>query len=115
MWTIDEDDLTSTFFTNLTFPLTIRQRTPLRVLHRRANAIRERQILDVRASRIDTHHFRLELSTQAGTYVKEFVHGDLRRTTPSIASIIGCKANLLELDCEGIDIDGEQQQGLELP
>ena len=111
----DEDDLTSTFFTNLTFPLTIRQRTPLRVLHRRANVIRERQILEVRASRIDTHHFRLELSTQAGTYVKEFVHGDLRRTTPSIASIIGCKANLLELDCEGIDIDGEQQQGLELP
>jgi tRNA U54 and U55 pseudouridine synthase Pus10 len=56
------------------------------------------------AKRVDDHHFRLELSTQAGTYVKEFVHGDLLRTQPSIASLIGCKANLFLLDCEGIEL-----------
>lgn len=87
------------------FPLTIQQKTPLRVLHRRVNLVRQRQILAAKATRLDSHHFRLELSTQAGTYVKEFVHGDLRRTTPSMASILGYKTNLLELDCEGIQVD----------
>lgn len=107
-----DDDYTLTIFrTNnnndhggVTFPLTIQQRTPIRVLHRRANTVRERQVLHMKAYRIDDHHFRLELSTQAGTYVKEFVSGDLGRTSPSISSILGCKTNLLALDCEGIDI-----------
>lgn len=34
--------------------------------------------------------------------VKEFVHGDLGRTIPSVASILGGKTDILELDCEGI-------------
>jgi hypothetical protein len=34
--------------------------------------------------------------------VKEFVHGDLGRTIPSIGSLLGCKADILQLDCEGI-------------
>jgi tRNA pseudouridine synthase 10 len=106
----DVEDLTPIFFANVTFPLTIQQKTPLRVLHRRANAVRERQILQAKATRIDDHHFRFELSTQAGTYVKEFVHGDLCRTKPSVASIIGCKTNLLILDCEGIDVEEEESQ-----
>jgi len=87
-----------------TLPLTIAQKTPIRVLHRRANLVRDREILAVQATRLDEHHFRLELSTQAGTYVKEFVHGDLQRTNPSISTIMGCKTNLLKLDCEGIQI-----------
>jgi tRNA pseudouridine(54/55) synthase len=100
----DGNDITSKLFPNLQLPLVIQQKTPLRVVHRRANLLRERQILQLVAKRVDDHHFRLELSTQAGTYVKEFVHGDLLRTQPSIASLIGCKANLLLLDCEGIEL-----------
>jgi len=34
----------------------------------------------------------------AGTYVKEFVHGDLGRTTPSVCSLLGCQADILQLD-----------------
>jgi len=90
--------------TEQSLPLTIHQATPLRVLHRRANLIRERQIYNLYAIRIDEHHFRLELSTQAGTYVKEFVHGDLGRTIPSMASLLQTKTNLLLLDCEGIEM-----------
>jgi tRNA pseudouridine synthase 10 len=86
-------------------PLTIQQQTPLRVLHRRSNLIRERLIFEVHATRIDAHHFRLELSTQAGTYVKEFVHGDLGRTKPNMASLLQTKTNILLLDCEGIEMD----------
>lgn len=89
------------------FPLTIMQRTPVRVLHRRANSVRERQVLSASARRIDDHHFRLELSAQAGTYVKEFVSGDLGRTVPSVASLLRAKVALLELDCEGIEIPPE--------
>jgi tRNA pseudouridine synthase 10 len=35
---------------------------------------------------------------QAGTYIKEFVHGDLGRTTPSMGSILGCRAEIIQLD-----------------
>jgi tRNA pseudouridine synthase 10 len=86
------------------FPLEIHQRTPIRVLHRRANAIRIRHVLSCRANRIDDHYFRLHLSTSAGTYVKEFVHGDLGRTVPNIGTLLGCSTDILELDCEGIQI-----------
>jgi tRNA U54 and U55 pseudouridine synthase Pus10 len=99
------DDLTAYVFGKTAeFPLQIQQKTPIRVLHRRANMKRERQIVKACAKRIDAHHFRLELSTSAGTYVKEFVSGDLGRSKPSISSLLGCKTNLLQLDCEGIEI-----------
>lgn len=85
-----------------TFPLQIQQRTPIRVLHRRSNVVRTRHVLSCSARIIDMHHFRLHISTDAGTYVKEFVHSDLGRTEPSVASLLGCRCDLLELDCEGI-------------
>ena len=103
----DGGDLTKILFRDVVFPFTIRQRTPFRVLHRRTNSIRERNILDASATRIDDHHFRLELSTQAGTYVKEFVYGDFGRTMPSVSSLMGCKTTLKKLDCEGIEIPKE--------
>lgn len=46
--------------------------------------------------------FKLNLKTQAGTYVKEFVHGDLGRTTPSIAELLKCNADIVSLDVEVI-------------
>jgi tRNA pseudouridine(54/55) synthase len=86
------------------FPLQLKQKTPIRVLHRRSNAIRLRHVLTLSAKLIDKHHFRLNLSTDAGTYVKEFAHGDLGRTVPSVSSLLGCKTDILELDCEGIAV-----------
>ena len=35
--------------------------------------------------RINARFFLLDLETEAGTYVKEFVHGDMGRTQPSLA------------------------------
>lgn len=43
--------------------------------------------------------------TQAGTYVKEFVHGEFNRTTPSISSIIQREIDIVALDVNGIDLD----------
>lgn len=87
---------------NVVYPLVIHQSTPLRVLHRRSTAVRIRHVLSVKSHRIDNHWFRLSLSTSAGTYVKEFCHGDCGRTLPSISSLLGCKTDIVELDCEGI-------------
>lgn len=43
--------------------------------------------------------FLLHLETSAGTYVKESVHGDLGRTSPSVAQILGLHAaDILSLD-----------------
>mmetsp|Transcript_7756 Transcript_7756/g.11775 ORF Transcript_7756/g.11775 Transcript_7756/m.11775 type:complete len:832 (-) Transcript_7756:142-2637(-) len=86
------------------YPLQIEQSTPLRVLHRRSASSRTRHVLSMKVIRIDDHWFRLHLSTSAGTYVKEFCHGDCGRTKPSISSLLGCRVDIVELDCEGIAV-----------
>lgn len=43
---------------------------------------------------------QLHLTTQAGTYIKEFVHGDLGRTTPSLGSLLGLEVDIIALDVE---------------
>ncbi|KAJ7341302.1 hypothetical protein JRQ81_005241 [Phrynocephalus forsythii] len=85
--------------------LKLDQKTPLRVLHRRPLAVRVRAIHTMRSEYIDEHHFRLRLKTQAGTYIKEFVHGDFGRTKPHIGSLLGTTADILELDVESVDVD----------
>ncbi|NXT59961.1 PUS10 synthase, partial [Chaetops frenatus] len=85
--------------------LKLDQKTPLRVLHRRPLAMRCRLIHTMKSEFIDEHHFRLHLKTQAGTYIKEFVHGDFGRTKPNIGSLLNRTADILELDVESVDVD----------
>ena len=151
---IDKEELLNELlFGHMTFPIEIQQRTPLRVLHRRTNMIRQRYIYscriqllvssdegnnrnststDVKDHTNDTnsmsctsnqmnvvpkqyqvHHFIVHLSTSAGTYVKEFIHGDMGRTVPNLSTLLlgtknicdrsaGCRTDILELDCTGI-------------
>lgn len=33
--------------------------------------------------------FKINLKTEAGTYIKEFVHGDFGRTQPNLSAILG--------------------------
>lgn len=44
---------------------------------------------------------------QAGTYIKEFVHSDEGRTTPNLASLVGCAepARILQLDVLEVHMD----------
>jgi len=94
------------------------QKTPVRVLHRRANAERTRNIYWMKFNgfveekvsegndKNDRILFKLELCTQAGTYVKEFVHGDFGRTTPNLSTILGCDdVDILALDVKNIVMD----------
>ena len=69
-------------------PLELAQRTPLRVMHRRALMTRTRHVLAMQPQWLHPHFFILHLATSAGTYVKEFVHSDLGRTQPSVASLL---------------------------
>uniref|UniRef100_A0AAY4AAH1 tRNA pseudouridine(55) synthase n=1 Tax=Denticeps clupeoides TaxID=299321 RepID=A0AAY4AAH1_9TELE len=48
--------------------LKVAQKTPLRVLHRRPLAVRQRLIHTMSTRYLDPHHFYLHLRTQAGTY-----------------------------------------------
>jgi len=83
--------------------LEVQQKTPLRVLHRRAPAVRPRTVHWMEAELVNAHYFKLRLSTQAGMYVKEFVHGDLGRTRPSVRSLMGARVEILQLDVEGVE------------
>ncbi|XP_046370140.2 tRNA pseudouridine synthase Pus10-like [Haliotis rufescens] len=85
--------------------LKLDQKTPLRVLHRRPLASRLRVIHNMHAEKVNKHHFRLYLSTQAGTYIKEFVHGDFGRTTPNLSILLGVECDILELDVEAVNVE----------
>lgn len=52
---------------------------------------------------VDT--FELTLRTGAGTYIKEFVHGDGERTLPNVGTLLQCKADILSLDVLEIVMD----------
>lgn len=83
------------------------QITPLRVLHRRPLLTRPRQIYSVKAcvDRTNPKVVILDIVTQAGTYIKELVHGEFSRTNPSISSIIDQFIDITALDVMGIDLD----------
>ena len=78
--------------------LEVKQQTPLRVLHRRSQLIRDKVVYECQCERINAHFFIMRIVTSAGMYVKEFVHGDLRRTSPSVAELLRTEATILQLD-----------------
>ncbi|KAI8384756.1 uncharacterized protein BYT42DRAFT_592845 [Radiomyces spectabilis] len=96
-------------------PFKILQNTPVRVFQRRSAAIREKDIHYFHLERLpatdakdpaNAHFAVLTLTTGAGAYVKEFVHGDLGRTQPNLATIAQIKsADLIELDVLHVDLE----------
>lgn len=95
-------------------PFTIKQKTPVRVFQRRSAAIRPKEIHTSTIARLhsnvdmnspEARFGVLKLHTQAGTYIKEYVHGDLGRTMPNLASVGEIHAaDLLELDVMDVDL-----------
>ena len=68
--------------------LAIKQRTPVRVLHRRSLLTRDKMVYRMKTEFVNSHHFILEIEASGGTYIKEFVHGDLGRTRPNVCEIL---------------------------
>ena len=85
--------------------LKIAQKTPIRVLHRRSLATRERTIYSMCVFFIDDKHFKLDLVTEAGTYIKEFIHGDFGRTVPNMCTLLGHEADILALDVTDLELE----------
>jgi len=81
---------------------TIRQKTPTRVLHRRADLFRKRRVVSISAKLKDKKHFQLTIRGEAGLYIKELISGDAGRTRPSVSEILDNKCVCKELDVIGI-------------
>lgn len=75
----------------------VKQATPKRVLHRRADRIRERQIYKATARKISSNSFELTVRCQGGLYIKELIHGDDGRTQPNIADLLKRDARCTKL------------------
>lgn len=80
--------------------LKVEQQTPIRVLHRRANSTRSKIIHKMSFSfdNLAKNMFKIDVITSAGTYVKEFVHGDFSRTVPSLKTLLEVDTDILALD-----------------
>jgi tRNA pseudouridine synthase 10 len=83
--------------------VTIQQRTPERVAHRRADKIRERKVLDIGCVGAQDGKFIVEVLGEAGLYIKELVSGDSGRTIPSLAEILKRKAHVTSLDVTQVE------------
>ena len=84
---------------------TIKQQTPLRVMHRRADLIRERYIYKLKVKKVSLKRALLEIRCQGGLYVKELVSGDEGRTNPNVSDLLGNKGKTLKLDVLKVIMD----------
>jgi tRNA pseudouridine synthase 10 len=78
--------------------IAIKQRTPLRVLHRRADLTREKYIYEVKVKKLSPKKAEMKIRCQGGLYVKELVTGDEERTKPSVSEFLKNKAKPIKLD-----------------
>ena len=101
-----------TFLENIK-DLDIGQKTPLRVLHRRALLTRKKIIHSMQCVEfLNGHTLILDLATSAGTYVKEFINGDFGRTEPSFGTLLAqlfgkaapVNSQILQLDVMEIEM-----------
>src|SRR5213594_393362 len=84
----------------------IAQRTPGRVVHRRADTTRARRLLSAEVVGVKGDRAEIRVTAEAGTYIKEWVHGDGGRTRPSLAERLGAACEVLELDVLDVHDNG---------
>lgn len=77
---------------------TIQQRTPIRVSHRRADKIREKEVKELSCKYINPHSFEMIIKTEGGLYIKELISSDEGRSKPSVSEVLGTPAICAELD-----------------
>ncbi len=81
----------------------ITQYTPRRIKRLHPRRKRTRMVYEVTWRLISPHVFELYIRCQGGLYVKEFIHGDGGRTTPSAAEVLNGYLEVLELDVLSIE------------
>ncbi len=76
----------------------IRQLTPKRILGRKKETLRIRRVYSVKTRMIGKKVFEALIHSSGGLYIKELINSDEGRTEPSFSSILGAKAECIELD-----------------
>ncbi len=76
----------------------IKQKTPVRVLHRRADLTREKYIYELNVKRLSPKKAEMKLRCQGGLYIKELVTGDEGRTIPNVSQILNNRTRPRNLD-----------------
>lgn len=89
--------------------LIIEQRTPTRVLKRRADKIRRKKLYYVKAEKLGSNKVRFVMKTQGGLYVKELINGDGGRTQPNIADFLGITPTKIDLTV--LEVEASAPQG----
>ncbi len=92
----------------------IRQKTPTRVLHRRADLLREKMVYKVSTRPLSENSFEMTIECDGGLYIKELINGDGGRTKPSVSEILGEKAFCSELDVIDIIVPDELMKEVEV-
>jgi tRNA pseudouridine synthase 10 len=78
---------------------TVKQKTPTRVEHRRAAKIRKRDVIDISWETVGDREIEIEITGEAGLYIKELISGDKSKTKPSVSQVLGVDA-----ECEDLDV-----------
>ncbi len=87
----------------------IKQKTPTRVLHRRADKLRKRKVKEIDWKKINNKKFEFKIRGEAGLYIKELITGDGGRTKPSISEILNNQAEVESLDVIKIWVENEKE------
>ncbi len=85
----------------------VKQQTPLRVLHRRADLTREKYIYEVKVKKVSLKRAEMKIRCQGGLYVKELVSGDEGRTIPNVSELLENRAKPLKLDVLKVIMDDQ--------
>lgn len=75
----------------------ILQKTPLRIVHRRADKFRRRQVKKISYKAIGKK-LQLKVRAESGLYIKELITGDQGRTKPSVSEILDNVPKRISLD-----------------
>ncbi len=81
----------------------IQQKTPQRVLHRRADKIRQKMVYQFETTPKESKKLEILVRCQGGCYVKELVTGDEGRTQPNLSELLKTDIVVLELDVTNVD------------
>ncbi len=76
----------------------IMQKTPLRVIHRRADILRKRWVKRISWKLVGNKKIQFKIRTESGTYIKELITGDEGRTNPNVSDILKNKVKKINLD-----------------
>ncbi|MDR3222745.1 MAG: tRNA pseudouridine(54/55) synthase Pus10 [Methanobrevibacter sp.] len=90
---ISEEDLEKLQTLNI-----IKQETPNRVIHRRADLLRIKEVKNLNTYFINDNIFKMKIKTEGGLYIKELISGDENRTKPNVSKVLNTKCVCKELD-----------------